>query len=74
METRARSVVKSVLWTLIGLIVMATVGYLATGSWATGGGMAVINAAIGFVSYLIYERVWAGIGWGRLPQTGGPRG
>jgi uncharacterized membrane protein len=27
--------------------------------------MAVINAALGFVTYAIYERVWANIGWGR---------
>ena len=66
METRARSLVKTVVWTLIGLVSMALVGLAFTGSLAVGGGMAVINACLGFVCYLIYERVWSGIRWGRL--------
>lgn len=65
METRVRTIVKSVIWTLIGLICMSVVGLLFTGSLAVSGGMAAINAAIGFLCYLIYERVWAGIRWGR---------
>jgi uncharacterized membrane protein len=27
--------------------------------------MAVVNTVIGFVTYLIYERLWARIPWGR---------
>lgn len=65
METRARTLVKSVLWTGLGLIVMAIVGYFFTGSVATGGVMAMINAALGFVMYAGYERLWANIAWGR---------
>jgi len=65
METRMRSIVKALIWNVIGLSVMAIVGLIVTGSLAAGGAMAVINAALGFVSYLIYERVWARIRWGR---------
>ncbi len=65
METRARTLVKSVLWTLLGLVVMALVGAIFTGSWTTGGGMALVNAGLGFVTYLLYERLWAVIRWGR---------
>lgn len=65
METRARTLLKSVVWTLIGLVSMALVGLAFTGSAALGGGMALVNAALGFASYLVYERVWARIGWGR---------
>jgi uncharacterized membrane protein len=65
METRARTLVKSLLWTLIGLVVMALVGLVFTGSLAVGGAMAAINATLGFLTYLVYERAWAHIGWGR---------
>lgn len=65
MDTRLRTLVKSVLWTLLGLVVMAVVGLIFTGSLLAAGGMAAINAALGFLSYLIYERIWAGIRWGR---------
>lgn len=65
METRQRSVVKAVIWSLIGLAMMAIVGFLATGSAAVGGAMALINTGIGLMMYVFYERVWAGIQWGR---------
>ncbi len=65
METRRRSVVKAVLWNVMGLIVMTLVGLLATGSAAIGGTLAIVNTAIGLTMYVIYERIWAGISWGR---------
>ena len=65
METRRRSLVKAVIWNLIGLATMAAVGLLATGSAALSGTMALVNTAVGLVCYLIYERIWAGIRWGR---------
>ena len=65
METRLRSLTKAVIWNLIGLVVMALVAFLATGSWTTGGSIALVNAGIGLSAYLIYERVWTRIRWGR---------
>ncbi len=49
----------------MGLAVMTVVGLIATGSAAIGGTLAVVNTAIGLTRYVIYERVWAGIQWGR---------
>ncbi len=70
METRTRTLVKAVLWNLLGLTVMMLVGAVATGSFTVGGAMAVVNASLGFVCYFIYERVWANIAWGRsAPAT-----
>ena len=65
METRRRSIVRAVIWNLIGVMMMTVVGLAATGSVRIGGSMALINAALGLVSYLIYERIWAHVGWGR---------
>ncbi|WP_170383017.1 DUF2061 domain-containing protein [Ruegeria atlantica] len=65
METRRRSVVKAVVWNAIGLVMMTLVGLVATGSAAVGGTLAIVNTAIGLTMYLIYERIWAGITWGR---------
>ncbi|MBO6852497.1 MAG: DUF2061 domain-containing protein [Marivivens sp.] len=66
METRTRSLVKAVIWSAIGLIVMALVGLAFTGSLALGGVMALLNTGIGLITYVLYERVWARISWGRL--------
>lgn len=65
METRRRSVLKAVIWNVIGLIMMTVVGFVATGSASVGGAMAVINASIGLTMYFLYERIWAGVRWGR---------
>lgn len=64
-ETALRALVKGVIWTLMGLITMSVVGFAMTGSWSTGGTMALINSAVGLLFYVLYERLWARIGWGR---------
>lgn len=65
MESRKRSIVKAGLWTAIGFVMMALTGYVLTGAISTGGAMALMSSAIGVVSYVNYERVWAAIRWGR---------
>ena len=64
MESNTRSLVKAVLWTLMGFVMMIGVGYASTGSIALGSGMALANSTLGLVSYVIYERVWSRISWG----------
>ncbi|EAQ47461.1 hypothetical protein MED193_19749 [Roseobacter sp. MED193] len=64
METRKRSLVKALVWNAIGFASMVLVGFLATGSAKLGGTMALINTALGFGCYVIYERVWSRISWG----------
>jgi uncharacterized membrane protein len=71
METRMRSLVKAAIWTLLGLVVMSLIGLLFTGSLLTDGIMAVVNSVIGLATYPIYERVWAGVSWGRYVGAGG---
>lgn len=66
MDSRRRTFAKAILWNIIGLSVMSAVGFVATGSFALGGAMALANAGIGFVSYVLYERVWANVSWGRV--------
>ena len=66
METRRRTLVKAIVWNLMGLCVMSPVGLAMTGSAAIGGAMAVVNTVIGLSMYVAYERVWSRIGWGRV--------
>ncbi len=69
METRRRSVVKALIWNVMGLVMMTLVGLIATGSVAVGGVVALVNTAIGLTLYFVYERVWAGISWGRHGES-----
>ncbi len=65
MESKARSIVKAVIWTLMGLLMMCGVGFAMTGSLELGGQMAVLNSGLGLICYVIYERIWSRIRWGR---------
>ncbi|MBY5986384.1 DUF2061 domain-containing protein [Roseovarius atlanticus] len=65
METNKRTLAKAATWQVLGLMVMTLIGFIMTGSVAQGGTYAVITAAIGFVTFFLHERIWAGIGWGR---------
>ena len=66
MESIKRSWTKAVIWNLIGFVSMSLVGFLMTGSASIGGAMALINTALGFSLYLLYERLWARVTWGRI--------
>lgn len=68
METKSRSLLKAVVWQFIGLISMVSVGLIVTGSIKTGGVMALVNSGLGFVVYLLYERAWSRVSWGRQVQ------
>lgn len=65
METTKRTVLKALLWNALGLASMTLTGFFFTGSATLGGALAVLNTGIGFVVYLIHERIWARIAWGR---------
>ena len=66
METRRRTLVKAIVWNVIGLSVMSLVGLVMTGSMKVGGTIALVNTIIGLSTYILYERVWSRIAWGRL--------
>ncbi len=65
MESKSRCFVKALLWQVLGLFSMTGVGMLFTESIKVGGSMALVNAALGFLVYIVYERFWDKITWGR---------
>lgn len=71
MDMRNRTVLKAVLWNLIGLLTMSLVGLVMTGSARLGGAMAFANTAVGLVAYIVYERLWAQVRWGREERAHG---
>ncbi len=71
MDSRRRTVTKAVLWNLLGLATMSLVGLALTGSAVLGGTLAAVNTAVGFVCYILYERVWARVAWGRRERSHG---
>jgi len=65
MDSPQRSLAKALTWQGLGLLVIMGLGYALTGSLSTGGTLAVASAVIGTVTFVIHERIWARISWGR---------
>lgn len=75
MDTPTRTVVKAVTWQVIGLVSMTGVGFAFTGSVAQGGGIALFSAGISVLFYILHERAWSRVVWGRAvpPARSAPR-
>jgi uncharacterized membrane protein len=71
MENKKRTWAKAVTWQACGLIVMTVVNYLYLGSLQEGAGLSLLLTALGLISYVVHERLWARIRWGmqRQPDT-----
>lgn len=65
METPKRTLAKTLTWQAMGLATMTGIGYVVTGSAGAGGTIAAVGAATGAVFYVIHERIWARVRWGR---------
>lgn len=65
MEKPIRTLAKAVSWQLLGLFSMALIGYLFTGSLLTAGSLALVTTATGSVCYVLHERAWNRVDWGR---------
>ncbi len=65
MDRPIRTWVKMLTWQGLGLVTMTLAGAAITGSVSAGGVLAAVNTAIGSVAYILHERLWARIGWGR---------
>lgn len=70
MESRSRSLVKAVSWQAVGLVTMSAISFAFTGSLARGGALALASAGVSFFTYLMHERAWAGVTWGRTREPG----
>lgn len=70
-ERPTRTLVKAASWQLAGLVSMTLIGYVMTGSFEFAGTFALVTMALGFVTYIIHERIWAHISWGLTKSDDG---
>ena len=64
-EARKRSVVKSIVWRIICIVVSIFTTLLLTGSWDLAVAVGTVYNAITMVLYYFHERIWNRIEWGR---------
>lgn len=65
METRLRTLLKACSWQLLGLLTTGLLAYALTGSFAEAGGFAMVTAGTGLLCYILHERLWLAVRWGR---------
>ena len=74
MENNKRTWAKALTWQTTGLIIMTGVNYLVLGSLQQSMGLSALLTALGLVTYVIHERLWARVRWGlhkpASPSTG----
>ena len=72
MEHNRRTWAKALTWQTSGLITMTGVNYLFLGSLQQSMGLSALLAALGLVTYVIHERLWARVNWGTRPAPHSP--
>jgi len=57
-ELKKRSALKSAIWRVVGVVVLATVTFAYTGNWITTGLVTVIHHCVFLVVFYFHERMW----------------
>lgn len=57
-ESHKRSVVRSILWRLLGVGVLATITYILTGNWIQTGLITILHHSVFIFVYYLHERLW----------------
>jgi uncharacterized membrane protein len=66
METRLRSLVKTLIYRAVAIITIATLTWYFTGNAYTVTLVVIIYNAVVWSFYYIHERIWDSIQWGRI--------
>jgi len=64
-DSKTRSWVKSIVWRVIGVVILGGLAWLVTGDWGQTTLITLTFHSIRLVLYYFHERAWERIGWGR---------
>ncbi len=64
METRSRTIVKTISWRIFATIITGLVAWGVTGEPTAGVAIGLIDTTIKFAAYYFHERAWVRIGHG----------
>lgn len=66
LESHARAWAKSIVWRLIGIVILGTISWIITKSWKEMSMITLLFHSIRVILYYFHERVWERISWGRV--------
>ncbi|MEK7509871.1 MAG: DUF2061 domain-containing protein [Patescibacteria group bacterium] len=65
METKTRSLVKTILWRIIATLVTWVVVFVFTGTAVESLKITLVAAVASMTAYYVHERVWNVVRWGK---------
>jgi len=66
LESRKRSWAKSLVWRVVGVLLLGVIAYLVTSNWEQMTIITLIFHGLRVVLYYVHERIWDQIAWGRV--------
>lgn len=66
METRLRSLVKTLIYRIVAIITIGTLTWYFTGNTYTVTVVVIVYNAVVWSFYYVHERIWARITWGKV--------
>jgi len=66
MDTRKRSWVKSLVWRIIGIVLLGVIAYCITGNLKEMTIITILFHGIRVILYYYHERIWEKVTWGKL--------
>jgi len=65
-DTRLRSLVKTISWRLTGSGATFIISWLISGNFVVAGSIAALQIVTNTILYFFHERLWNKITWGRI--------
>ncbi len=65
-ETHTRAWIKSIVWRLLGIVILGAISWIITRSWREMSLITILFHSIRIVLYYLHERIWERIHWGRV--------
>ncbi len=66
MESHFRTIIKSVTWRAIALIITTTIALIVTGQWELAASIGIADTIIKLFAYYGHERIWLKVNLGKL--------
>ena len=68
-ERKIRTILRSVLWQILGVVVTFCTSWFVTGSLDQAWGLALFLCGVSCVVHFLYERLWQYTNWGLVAQN-----
>ncbi len=65
-ESHARAWVKSIVWRILGIVILGFIAWIITDSWKEMSIITLLFHSLRIILYYFHERIWNQISWGRI--------